>query len=163
MRLAGESDEPFLFSLFESTHGQQFALIPLVPAERQMLVRMQFEAQRRGYRAQLPESQDFVIVAGGVPVGRLWLDESEDALRVVDIAVMPAQQGQGAGRAVLEQVIEKAESAGKLVRLYVDRGNVRAFEWYGRLGFRVVSEEEIRFEMVRAPKERAGRCWGGPG
>ena len=122
-----------------------------------MLVQMQFEAQRSGYRAQSPKSQDFVIVAGGEPVGRLWLDEGGDAVRVIDIVIAPGQQGRGIGRAVLEQVIGKAESASKAVRLYVDRMNGRAFELYRRLGFTVTSEDEIRFEMVRAPKERAGR------
>lgn len=149
LRLAEASDEPFLFQLFESTHGQQFALLPLAPAQREMLVRMQFEAQRSGYRAQFPASQDFVIVTGGEPVGRLWLDESGDHARVLDIAFVPAQQRRGMGRAVLEQVIGKAESVGKPVRLSVDRMNGRAFELYRRLGFEVTAEDEIYLEMTR--------------
>lgn len=157
LRLGGASDEPFLYYLFESTHGLQFAVLPLAPAQREMLVRMQFEAQRSGYRAQFPESQDFVIIAGGEPVGRLWLDESGATARVLDIVIAPGQQGRGIGRAVLEQVIEKAESARKAVQLYVDRMNGRAFELYQRLGFIVNSGDEIRLEMVRVPQERADR------
>lgn len=155
LRLAGPSDEPFLLELYAATHGQQFTPLPLAPAQRDHLVRMQFDAQRMGYRAQFPQSQDFLITLGGEPAGRLWLDESGEATRVIDIVVAPARQGRGLGRAILERVIVKAAESGKPVRLSVARTNPRAFELYRRLGFEVCAEDEMYLELSREC-ERAG-------
>lgn len=149
LRLAEPSDEPFLLELYGATYGQQFALVPLAPAQREMLVRMQFNAQRSGYRQQFPASQDYLILTGGERAGRLWLDESPDEARVIDISIAPAQQGRGLGRAVLEHVIANAATAGKRVRLSVARMNARAFELYLRLGFEVSGEDEVYVEMTR--------------
>ena len=149
LRLAEAFDEPFLLQLFAGTHGQQFSLLPLAPAQRDMLVRMQFDAQRGGYRQQFPGSQEFVIIAGGEPAGRLWVDESGAEVRVLDIAIAPVHQRQGLGTAVLKDVIAKAVAAGKGVRLSVARMEVATFEWYRRLGFKVCREDEVYIEMER--------------
>jgi ribosomal protein S18 acetylase RimI-like enzyme len=145
LRLVEDSDEPFLYHLFASTKGQQFALLPLDPAQLDALIRMQFDAQRMGYRAQFPASQDFIITLAGEPAGRLWLDESGAAVRVLDIAIAPAQQGQGLGRAVLQHVIQ----LGKPVRLSVARTNTRALQLYQRLEFRIVHEDDVYLELSR--------------
>jgi ribosomal protein S18 acetylase RimI-like enzyme len=149
LRLVETSDEPFLFELYESTRGQMFALAALEPGQREMLVRMQFEAQRRGYRQQHPNSREFIVMAGGERVGRLWLEESEEAARVVDITVAPARQGNGLGTAVMEDVIERARRAGRPVRLSVDKMNGRAYELYRRLGFEACGDTGLNIEMKR--------------
>jgi ribosomal protein S18 acetylase RimI-like enzyme len=149
LRLVESSDEPFLFQLYASTHGLQFAVLPLAPAQRDGLVRMQFNAQRTGYRAQFPSSEDFIVTLAGEPAGRLWLDESGAAVRVVDIAIAPAHQGRGLGRAILERVIVQACESGKPVSLTVARTNTRAFELYRRLGFEVCAEDQMYVELSR--------------
>jgi len=142
------ADEEFLYRLYEATHGQQFALLPLAPAQLEALVRMQFNAQRTGYRQQYPASEDSVILTGGEPSGRLWLDDSSRTyLHVVDVAILPEHQGAGLGSAVLRLVMEQASRAGKTVTLHVARMNVRALEFYRRLGFKVSSEDEVYLEL----------------
>ena len=152
LRLAEATDEPFLVELYTSTHGQQFALLPLAPAELDTLLRMQFNAQRTGYRQQYPQSQDFIIMVDGKAGGRVWLNESATEVLVVDIAVLPQHQGRGYGTAVLQQLIDDARRTGRTVRLHVDRMNVRAAQLYRRLGFQVRSENEIFEEMELAPR-----------
>jgi ribosomal protein S18 acetylase RimI-like enzyme len=112
---------------------------------------MQFNAQRTGYRQQYPRSEDFVVLIGDEPAGRLWMDESGEKVVVMDIAIAREHQGRGIGRAVLQHVIEKAEGAGKSVRLTVDRMNARAFELYLRLGFEVCGGDDVYIEMQSAP------------
>lgn len=152
LRLAEPSDEPFLLELYSSTHGQQFAVVPLAPAHREALVRMQFEAQRAGYRQQFPGSQEFIIVAGDERTGRVWLAEGEAENRILDLAIVPQHQGRGIGRAVLEGVIEKAAGANKPLRLMVHRMNERAVALYRRLGFEVCGEDEVYLEMKQKPR-----------
>jgi ribosomal protein S18 acetylase RimI-like enzyme len=150
LRPANASDELFLHCLYESTHGQRFALLPLAVAQRESLVRMQFDAQRTGYRQQYPRSEDFVVVIGDRPAGRLWMDEGGQNIVVVDIAIAREHQGRRIGTEVLQHVIERAEAAGKSVRLTVDRMNARAFGLYRRLGFEVCGGDDVYIEMQSA-------------
>ena len=148
LRPVTDADEEFLYRLYEATHGQQFALLPIAPAQLEALVRLQFNAQRSGYRQQYPASEDAMILVDGEPSGRLWLDDrSSDHLHVLDVAILPEHQGGGLGSAVLRLVIEQASRAGKAVTLHVARMNVRALEFYRRLGFEVSSEDEVYLEL----------------
>lgn len=151
LRLVEAPDEPFLYQLFASTQGQQFYLLPLEPAQREALVRMQFEAQRTSYRQEFPASEHFIILVEGQPAGLLWIDESGKEVRVIDIVLAPGYQGHGIGKEVLERVIAKADRDQKAVRLFVDRMNVRAFGLYRRFGFEVCGEQPFYLEMRREP------------
>jgi ribosomal protein S18 acetylase RimI-like enzyme len=152
LRPVSGADEEFLYRLYEATHGQQFTVLPLAPAPLEALVRMQFNAQRSGYRQQYPASEDSLILIGGEPAGRLWLDDSSSvSSHVLDVAVLPEHQGRGLGGAVLRYVIERASRAGKAVTLQVARMNVRALEFYRRLGFTATGEDEVYLEMKHHP------------
>ncbi|MBV9761653.1 MAG: GNAT family N-acetyltransferase [Acidobacteriaceae bacterium] len=156
LRPAQSADEDFLYRLYEATHGQQFSLLPLSPEHREALVRMQFQAQRTGYRQQYPASQDSIIEVNRESAGRVWLDDvSKSELHLVDIAILPGQQGRGLGAAVLQWILESAEASKKAVSLYVARMNVRAIEFYRRLGFREIGGDEVYIEM------RAGAIYPG--
>jgi ribosomal protein S18 acetylase RimI-like enzyme len=152
LRLVEPSDEPFLLELFATTQGQQFYLLPLEPPQRDALVRMQFEAQRTSYRQQYPASEHFVILIDQQPAGRLWVDESGEEVRVIDIVLAPGYQGRGLGKQLLQQVIANADTTGRAVRLFVDRMNARAFELYRRFGFEVCGEYTFYLEMRREPE-----------
>jgi ribosomal protein S18 acetylase RimI-like enzyme len=158
LRAAGPNDGPFLYRLYENTHGRRFAQLPLSPAQRDNLLRIQSEAQRAGYRQQYPESKDLIIETAGAPVGRVWLSQSASAVHIVDIAVLPEYQGRGLGTAVLGQVIEHAATSCKSVRLSVDRMNARAAQLYRRLGFQVVGANEVYEEMELPVGDRLNSC-----
>lgn len=125
-------------------------LLPLDPAQREFLVRMQFDAQRSSYHQEFPASEHSLVMVGGQPAGRLWVDESGEEIRIIDIVLAPEFQGRGIGRALLHQVLAKADGAAKPVRLFVDRANPRAFELYRSLGFEVCGEVQFYLEMRRA-------------
>ncbi len=135
---AGPPDRGFLYRLYEGTRGQQFAQIALPPAQLEALVRMQFSAQQTGYRDQYPRS----------------LDESAAEIAIVDIAILPEYQRCGLGTAVLARIVNDAARVGKTVRLRVDRMNFGAARLYRRLGFEVVSGNDVCEEMELLP----GKC-----
>jgi ribosomal protein S18 acetylase RimI-like enzyme len=148
---AGASDSGFLYRLFESIRGQQFAQIPLPPAQLEALVRMQFSAQQTGYRNRYPQSQDFIVMTGDKPAGRIWLNESPSEVAIVDIAILPEYRGCGLGTSVLTQIVSNASLSAKAIRLQVDRANIGAARLYRRLGFEVVSGNEVCEEMELPP------------
>ncbi|RRB06959.1 GNAT family N-acetyltransferase [Larkinella rosea] len=68
---------------------------------------------------------------------------AEDRFKLHKIYVLPSEQGKGSGRLLLEEVMRRCVAAGG-TRLYlnVNRYN-KARQFYERLGFEVVREEDI--------------------
>jgi ribosomal protein S18 acetylase RimI-like enzyme len=125
-------DEDLLRELFADSRPD---LAALPPDLRAGLIDMQFRAQRAQYSSSYPGARCEVIVADGIPVGQLILDESTDSVRVVDVSVHRAHRGRGIASAVLHDVIAGAARSGRGVCLSVWSGNTQARRLYGRLGF----------------------------
>jgi GNAT superfamily N-acetyltransferase len=95
---------------------------------------MQFDAQSHDWDRNYPDASREVVLIGGEPAGRLYLDRRHDEIRIVDIALLPEHRGGGAGTALLHEVLAEAKKAGKPVGIHVERFNP-ARRLYERLGF----------------------------
>ncbi|HKE12142.1 MAG TPA: GNAT family N-acetyltransferase [Myxococcota bacterium] len=135
-------DALFLRRLYASTREDELSALAWAPTQIETFLQLQLEAQERHYHAHYPHAQFDVIEREGTPVGRLVVDRSGSAIHVVDIALLPAQRGAGLGGALLRELQEEAAAQGRAVMLRVARTNP-ALRLYGRLGFRVVQEDEI--------------------
>ena len=133
-RMRPEADLPFLFRLYASTREEELAPVPWSAEQKAAFLAQQFQAQHSHYMQHMPQADWMVIELGGQPVGRLYLDTREAELRIVDIALMPAQRGRGLGRAILEDILELAERSGRGVGIHVEQFNP-AMRLYQRLGF----------------------------
>lgn len=91
-----------------------------------------------------------MIVAGGEPAGRLYVARWEDEIRIVDIALLPEHRGRGVGTALLRELIEEADAAGKPLSIHVEQNNP-ARPLYDRLGFEEAGEFGVYVLMRRAP------------
>ena len=134
LRPAAAGDEPFLFALYAGTRQAEVAAWGWDTALRDAFLRQQFAAQQQGYRAEFPTAAHWIVEAAGRPVGRLLLHTGADEIRVVDIALLPAAQGQGLGTRLLRGVLAAGAHRGRPVRLHVRVGNP-ARRLYERLGF----------------------------
>jgi ribosomal protein S18 acetylase RimI-like enzyme len=150
LRPVDESDQPLLVRIFASTRASEFALLPLDEDAKQTLVRLQFEAQERSYRAQAPDARDDIVLLDGAPIGRLTVARREHEIRVVDIALLPEQRGGGIGTALLNQLTAEADAAAAIITLHVDLHN-RARSLYERLGFTQVSHDGVYALLRRQP------------
>jgi ribosomal protein S18 acetylase RimI-like enzyme len=95
------------------------------------------------------------IVVNDVRVGMMLIEESDSAISLSQIALLPAYQGLGIGSAVLESLVERARRAGKPLTLRVFHGNTRARALYERFGFRVTAHGEHDLEMQWSPGDQA--------
>lgn len=135
-----ERDLPFLRALYASTREAEFAATGMPRPQVDALLGQQFEAQHAHYRRQFTGAEfDLVLDRAGEPIGRLYLDERDDELRVIDIALLPGSRGRGIGGAILRDVLDRARRAGKAVRVHVERTNA-ALRLYLRLGFELVED-----------------------
>jgi ribosomal protein S18 acetylase RimI-like enzyme len=75
-----------------------------------------------------------MLEIGGMPIGRLSVDDSPDELLIIDLAIMPEWRNRGIGTALLKELQARAANAGKPLRLHVEIDNP-ARSLYERLGF----------------------------
>lgn len=141
------ADEPFLYHTYASTRAGEMALTGWHPEQQEVFLCMQYEAQRRSYRTQMPNAEYWVIRCDKIAAGRLIVDRTPEEIRLVDIALLPEFRTVGIGSALMAAIMKEASQAAKAVSLHVERFNP-ALRWYERLGFSIVSTGPIYLEMV---------------
>jgi len=97
------------------------------------------ESMRRGHRF-------FLLTSEGDRVGFMALfAKTPDILRVEKLYLLPAVQGKGFGKKLVDFAVGQArESNHSVIELNVNRGN-KAFHFYLKQGFRVVREVDIPY------------------
>jgi ribosomal protein S18 acetylase RimI-like enzyme len=150
LRPAADADRQFLGRVYASTREEELARVPFTPEQRDAFLAQQFHAQSAHYAAHYPDASFDVVLVGGEPAGRLIVDRGDDAVHIVDVALLPAVRGRGAGTRLLTGVIAEAEDRGLPTRIYVEHGNP-ARRLYERLGFEPVSEHGLHLLLSRPP------------
>jgi ribosomal protein S18 acetylase RimI-like enzyme len=154
LRPVAPGDESFLRALYGSTREGELAPLDWSPVQVDAFLDMQFRARQLQYRSQFPGAGDCVVLVGGDPAGRLYVDRGEVLIRIIDIAMAPDYRRQGAGTALLGGLIEEASAAGKVVELHVESSNPA--QWlYRRLGFveAGAASPYLRMQWRPAPAE----------
>ena len=151
LRPATEADEDFLHQLFASTRMDEFKFLLADETQLETLVRMQFNLQRQQYDAGYPEADHKIILRNGQPIGRLFVDESDEEFTLVDVALLAEHRNSGLGTYLIQRLLRRATNKGKRVRLHVLKSNP-AQRLYERLGFSRVSEDGMYCEMLCEPK-----------
>ncbi|MEC8482484.1 MAG: GNAT family N-acetyltransferase, partial [Pseudomonadota bacterium] len=77
-----------------------------------------------------------------IPVGRLYLDRTDDEFCILDIALLPQYRNLGIGSYWLNRVIDEAHSVEKTVRIHVERNNP-ALSLDHRLGFQIIEQGDV--------------------
>jgi ribosomal protein S18 acetylase RimI-like enzyme len=149
-RPAADSDLPLLAAVYASTRHEELAQTGWPRETQEQFLRQQFQAQHNHYRTHYPGAEWLVIEQGGDAVGRLYLDEWERELRLVDVSLLPHARGSGIGTALLQDLIEAAAAKGKRLSIHVEQDNP-AMRLYRRLGFEKVDEHGIYHLMEWSP------------
>lgn len=145
LRLAETSDEDFLYEIFVASRERELG--PLPPEVRDTLAKQQYQFHRNGLKTEYPDAEQFVMLApaGSTdvetgPVGMIILADRPDALWVVDMALHPDRRNAGLGAAVLQSLMDRCRSSGKIMRGSVTPYNP-ARRLYARLGVKEIGQE----------------------
>jgi ribosomal protein S18 acetylase RimI-like enzyme len=130
-----ESDGPFLLALYRSTREQELSLVDWTEEQKSAFVTMQFTAQRQHYRREYPGARFGIVERDGIAIGRLYVHERSEEIRIMDIAVIAEARNQGIGGALLRSVLAEGARSQRPVTIHVERFN-EARRLYDRLGFR---------------------------
>jgi ribosomal protein S18 acetylase RimI-like enzyme len=150
LRPATQSDYFFMRKLYGSTREEELKQFPFDEFQKQAFLDQQFGAQYQHYQLHYPTCERSIIEWNGQPVGRLWIDEWHDQIRLVDIALMPEARGTGIGTMLLRETLERGRKAGKPVTIHVEAYNP-ALRLYERLGFVKVDTNGIYYLMKWTP------------
>ena len=145
-RAEAEDDGPFLERLYASARAAELAITGWPEAQQRAFLLQQYRAQHAFYRGHFPNAQWLILEREGQAIGRLYLNDGREALRIIDISLIPSVRGQGIGRAIVTDLIEAAAAARKKVSLQVEQHNP-ARRLYDRLGFVARADRGIYVEM----------------
>lgn len=154
LRPARDDDLPLLQEIYASTRAAELEQTGWGTAERERFIAWQFAAQHQAYTEGHPEGFFGVIERDARPIGRLYLAHVDGQVRILDIALLPTEQGRGLGTSIITDVMAYADRLGAPVTLHVERWNP-AQRLYGRLGFSVVGENEVYLLLERKPSDAA--------
>ncbi|HEY6141212.1 MAG TPA: GNAT family N-acetyltransferase [Thermoanaerobaculia bacterium] len=152
LRPATDADYDFMRRLYHSTRAEEMQHFPFSDEQKAFFLDQQFAAQYEHYGIHYPTCERNVVESGGVPIGRLWLDEWRDQIRLVDIALMPEWRGSGVGSLLLHGVLGRGRKAGKPVTIHVEAYNP-ALRLYQRLGFVQVDTNGVYLLMRWTPPQ----------
>ncbi|MDQ3813817.1 MAG: GNAT family N-acetyltransferase [Armatimonadota bacterium] len=146
-------DQAFLIEVYASTRADELALVPWDAAQKEAFLKMQFNVREMSYQAQYPQAEQHVIMLHDQAVGRLIVNKSDEDIRLVDIALLPAYRSAGIGTTLIGDLLAEARAAGKPVRLRVLKSN-RALGLYQRLGFIITDDTGAYYDMEWRPPAR---------
>lgn len=150
LRPATDADYDFMRRLYASTREEEMAHFPFDDGQKKVFLDQQFAAQFEHYKLHYPTVERNIIERDGQPIGRLWIDEWRDQIRLVDIALMPEARGSGIGSRLLHEVLARGTASGKPVTIHVEAFNP-ALRLYQRLGFEKVDTNGVYFLMRWTP------------
>jgi len=152
LRPVGADDYDFLVELYGSTRAEEMALVPWTIEQKQVFIRAQFAAQQVHYTKKYPEASHDIIVLDNRPMGRLYVARLDQEIRIIDITVLSVERNAGIGSYLIRQLLDEANRAGKVTRIYVEEFNpsLRLFE---RLGFSPSEQHGIHLLMQCHPNQ----------
>jgi ribosomal protein S18 acetylase RimI-like enzyme len=104
--------------------------------------------QREYHRDRFDPSDMYIVLSGPDQIGVLAFTAYDSSVYVRLICLDPRYQNRGIGSFLMEGPIEEARSRGVPVTLGVLKPNP-AMRFYEKLGFRIVSEDDIRYCLER--------------
>lgn len=150
LRTEQPEDEAFLLELYTSTRQEELDLTGWDATTRTAFVKMQFKAMRQGYAGMFPHAQFSILLLQKRAIGRMVVHRSETGIRLVDLALMPAERCQGLGTRLVQTLQDEARQSRKPVCLHVLKIN-RAARLYERLGFQRTGGDGLYEELTWKP------------
>ena len=147
LRFVEDADLPFLKILYGTTRAAELEQVPWDDQQKSQFISMQFNAQHTYYHEQFKQAAFAVVLKNKQAVGRIYLDIREREIRIIDIALMPAYQKMGIGKALLLGVQAMAESSELPITIHVEKNNP-AMGLYQHLGYQMIEDQGV-YDLMR--------------
>jgi len=153
LRPVQKNDEAFLLKVFAGTRETERQAVQWKVGEWETFIQLQYGAQKIHYTTHFPAAAHDIILCDAKPVGRMWVNEAEDEIRLLDIAILPVQRSRGIGTHLIRRLQHKAARADVPLRHSVELTNPRAQQLYVRLGFEAICTRGLHTLMEWMPHD----------
>jgi GNAT superfamily N-acetyltransferase len=138
-------DQDFLIEVYASTRAEELAIVPWTDEQRDQFIRSQFNAQQHHYAEKYPTGTHDVILSDGKQVGRIYVAQLDQEIRIIDITLIPTERNRGIGSYLIKQLLEEAKRKNKITRIYVEEFNP-SLSLFKRFGFNM--SEQHGFHLL---------------
>lgn len=140
--------------LLRDLQAEPTGRVLLMPLDvREMICDMHLRKDRRQLAVEHPRAEFHIVVLDGIDVGRVVLERSEQAVRVVDVTIHRDRRRRGIASAALRHVIAEAEARAVTIRVRSDDQAVLAL--CRQLDFAPSADADGHVTMAHAPVETA--------
>ena len=133
-RQVTDEDDEFLYQVYAPTRTAELNQTDWDDEKKEAFCRMQHKAQSTHYFTHYKGARFDIILMDEKPIGRLYVDNWSQEIRIIDIALLPAHQKRGIGASILREILAQGRIEGKKVSIHVEMNNP-AMKLYERLGF----------------------------
>jgi ribosomal protein S18 acetylase RimI-like enzyme len=133
-------DKSFLLRVYASSRAEELVQTGWTETEKQSFLEMQFLAQWQDYSNRFPDAEQSIVLHEGNPAGRIWVNRSNEEIRLLDIALLPEFRNSGIGAVLLQRLQDEARALVIPLRHAVYKDNLSAVRFYQSLGFTIIED-----------------------
>ena len=152
LRPESDKDNGFLRKLYQHSRDFEFINLNWRKEKKEAFLNSQFELQTADYKRRYTAANFNIIELSGKSIGRLYTNEEGDSIRIIDIQVLPKYRRHKIEERILTDIINRARSEGRSVRLMVEKLNPK-YKLLQKLGFINTDETDMHFCMERQHQE----------
>lgn len=149
-RIITDHDRPFLEGLYADSRAWEFQNVIMSDEQKVLLLKQQFFAQDKAYKSAFLTATHRIITYMDNDIGRLIINRRDDALHIIDFAILTEFQGRGIGGDILKALKHEAQNGRVPVELSVVQTNP-AMNLYLREGFVQKAVEGHHIKMQWSP------------
>lgn len=149
-----DADMAFLSTLYASTREDEMRIVPWPPEVKQAFLQDQFNKQHTHYLSGYPDALWLILEQAGEPAGRIYVEQTNSEIRLMEISLLPAHRNAGLGTSLMSALLDFADLQGLPVTLHVEPYNP-AKRLYQRCGFLDVETHGYYVLMQRMPHGKA--------
>lgn len=139
--------EDFLLKLFKECRQDLVSIGSINEKQKDDIAFQQFTIEQEQLIKKYPDAEFNIVMFNGEPIGRLYIYYGDIVDNILEIGLLDEYRGLGIGKKLVTKLIQNARKMNKRVRLKVAWFNQRAYKFYEEIGFKVIENQGIFFEM----------------
>jgi len=148
-----DKDYDYLLELYNSTRTDvKLYGGHLTHDQKMAFIKSQFELQDAHYKKFNPEADFLIILQKGKPIGRLYTEELESSVSIIEMTIQTSERSKGIGSNIINDIIKSAHLKNKEVLICAAKDSQES-KLYEKLGFKFCEDLGPYQKMTAKPKE----------
>lgn len=123
LRPVTNHDTGFLERLYSESRDWEFRGVNMPLEQKVTFLKQQFKAQDNAYKASFIKADNSIIQLKEADIGRLMTNRRDDALHIIDIALLSNYRGRGIGSDIICMLKKDAQDSNIPIELKVVQNN----------------------------------------